>query len=71
MYLPLGWRVSQHAIGATGEAIFELNCPEGPVTLRESYGFRKRELRRLMKELNELAELLWGEWETIHDADGC
>jgi hypothetical protein len=27
-----------HVIGATGEAVFLLNCPDGPPRLRESYG---------------------------------
>jgi Domain of unknown function (DUF4160) len=60
-----------HVIGKIAEAVFELHCWEGPVTLRESYGFRKRELRRLMKELDTQLELLCNEWETIHDTDGC
>jgi hypothetical protein len=25
-----------HVIGADGEAVFNLNCPEGPVVLREA-----------------------------------
>jgi hypothetical protein len=41
-----------HVIGTTAEAVFELYCTEGPVTLRESYNFKKRELRRPMKELD-------------------
>ena len=27
-----------HVIGPDGEAVFILNCPEGPVSLRESSG---------------------------------
>jgi Domain of unknown function (DUF4160) len=60
-----------HVIGKTAEAVFELHCWEGPLTLRESYGFRKKELRRLMTQLDAQLELLCNEWETIHDADGC
>jgi Domain of unknown function (DUF4160) len=58
-----------HVIGKTAEAVFELHCAEGPVTLRESYNLKKRELRRLMSELNRQLTLLCDEWEKIHDAD--
>jgi hypothetical protein len=37
--------------------------------IHQSYGFRKKELRRLMKELDTQLELLCNEWETIHDTD--
>jgi hypothetical protein len=58
-----------HVIGKTAEAVFELRCHEGPVTLRESYNLKKRELRRLMTELDAQLSLLCDEWEKIHDAD--
>jgi hypothetical protein len=35
-----------HAIGRGGEAVFNLNCPAGPVELRENYGFSRREIVR-------------------------
>jgi hypothetical protein len=58
-----------HVIGATAEAVFELHCAKGPVTLRESYSFKTKELRRLMKELDARLSLLCDECERIHDAD--
>jgi hypothetical protein len=58
-----------HVIGADREAVFELHCPDGPVTLRESYGFTTRQLRRVMDQLNaELLELC-SAWESIHESD--
>ncbi len=58
-----------HVIGPDCEAVFELHCPEGPVTLRESFGFTIRHLRRLMEQLSaELIELC-GQWERIHGSD--
>jgi hypothetical protein len=27
-----------HVIGAGSEAVFNLNCPNGPATIRENYG---------------------------------
>lgn len=58
-----------HVISKTAEAVFELHCGEGPVTVRESYNLKKRELRRLMNELDLQLSLLCDEWENIHDAD--
>lgn len=60
-----------HVIGATAEAVFELNCPKGPVTLRESYRFKTKALRRLIEALEAQLSLLCDEWERIHDTDGC
>ncbi len=58
-----------HVIGTTAEAVFELHCNEGPVTLRESYNVEKKELWHLMKELDMQLSLLCDKWEQIHDAD--
>ena len=33
-----------HVIGKGCEAVFELNCPAGPVELRENYGFKRQEI---------------------------
>lgn len=57
-----------HVIGAEGEAVFVLHCPSGPPTLREAFGFRKRELRRIAAELTDELQTLCFAWETIHDA---
>jgi len=58
-----------HVLGPGCEAVFELHCPAGPVTLRESYGFKTRQLRRLMDELNDRLLELCSAWERIHDSD--
>ncbi len=58
-----------HVIGADSEAVFELHCPDGPVTLRESYGFTTRQLRRVMDELNAVLLELCSAWESIHESD--
>jgi hypothetical protein len=55
-----------HVMGDGCEAVFELNCPAGPVSLRENYGFALRRLNVIQKRLMEhLAELCAG-WEKIH-----
>ena len=58
--------VHVHVIGQGHEAVFELNCPEGPVTLRENYGFGRRELAQIAVVPNENVSLLCAAWEAIH-----
>ena len=36
-----------HVIGHGCEAVFNLNCPKGPVTLRENYWFARRDVARI------------------------
>jgi hypothetical protein len=55
-----------HVIGRGHEAVFNLNCPEGPVELRENYGFAERDIRWTEKELPEYVETLCRAWENIH-----
>ena len=55
-----------HVIGNGCEAVFELNCPFGPVTLRENYGFSKVNLRRIRTALHNRVVALCGAWEGIH-----
>lgn len=57
-----------HVIGPTGEAVFILNCPNGPTALRESYGFTGRALRTIAAALNEAVQRLCKVWESIHGA---
>jgi hypothetical protein len=55
-----------HVIGPDGEAVFNLNCPDGPPDLRESYGFRLADVNRIADALLEqLAEYCRG-WSDIH-----
>lgn len=58
-----------HVIGADCEAVFELHCPHGPVSLRESYGFTIRRLRWVMDQLNAALPELCRAWERIHGSD--
>ncbi len=55
-----------HVIGSDCEAVFHLNCPDGPVELREDYGAALRQIksfeRELMKNLSQLCKV----WEKIH-----
>ncbi|HEV2303469.1 MAG TPA: DUF4160 domain-containing protein [Stellaceae bacterium] len=58
-----GWRVvvypndhrpaHVHVFGGGGEAVFILNCPQGPPELRESYAYDRGELTRMQRALGE------------------
>lgn len=55
-----------HVIGAGAEAVFELCCPDGPPVLRESYGFRLADVRRIEMALAGMVPDLCGKWSEIH-----
>ena len=55
-----------HVKGGGGEAVFILNCPGGPLDLRESYGFKLTELRRIEDTLAEELAVLCMEWSRHH-----
>lgn len=55
-----------HVIGAEGEAVFILHCPDGPPELRESYGFRATDLNGIGMALAEALPALCAEWSVIH-----
>jgi uncharacterized protein DUF4160 len=55
-----------HVIGMGNEAVFELNCLNGPVELRENYGFSRRELARIAETLDSSVAALCKAWESIH-----
>ncbi len=57
-----------HVTGAGGEAVFVLNCPEGPPDLREVYGFNRREIARIRNDLAAHVAALCGRWSEIHGA---
>jgi hypothetical protein len=55
-----------HVIGQGCEAVFDLQCPNGPPKLRENYRFGLREISRIEKALIVDLIDLCGEWERIH-----
>jgi hypothetical protein len=55
-----------HVIGDGHEAVFQLNCPAGPVTIRENYGFPARDVSRILSELLKNLAVLCNAWEYIH-----
>jgi hypothetical protein len=55
-----------HVLGPGVTAIFNLNCPTGPVELRGSHGFSTGELNRIAEVLTANLPRLCNEWEIIH-----
>jgi hypothetical protein len=55
-----------HIIGGGQEAVFNLNCPGGPVELRENYGFSRRAIARIRERLDEVVAMLCRQWRNIH-----
>ena len=47
-----------HVIAADGEAVFVLNCPDGPPELRERYGVSLQTVNRIQKELAKQLSVL-------------
>jgi hypothetical protein len=57
-----------HVIGHAHEAVFKLNCPAGPMVLRENYGFSRIDVSRAKRILLQHLARLCSEWERIHGA---
>ncbi len=55
-----------HVMGRGGEAVFELNCPDGPPHLRENYGFARKDTKQMLRELDALLAQLCTDWDHIH-----
>lgn len=55
-----------HVISADHEALFELNCPQGPPSLRENYGFPKKLLNEIKRVLSEHLAEACAAWKKIH-----
>lgn len=55
-----------HVIGADGEAVFVLGCPEGPPVLRENRGFDRHRLGRVRAALAPRVPELCERWRAIH-----
>jgi len=48
------------------QALFHLNCPHGPIELRENYGFSWPEVNELARLLQQHVQALCERWSTIH-----
>jgi hypothetical protein len=74
-----GWRVviysndhrppHIHIIGNGREAIFNLQCPDGPFDLRKNYGFSCRDIVRMIDKLAGKPPAYCYKWRQIHGCD--
>ena len=55
-----------HVIGAKRWAVFFLNCPNGPVELREQSGYRKAQIDELAAEIEAALSECCEKWRLIH-----
>jgi hypothetical protein len=55
-----------HVIGHGHEAVFQLNCPDGPPVLRENHGFSRTELGRAKTALAVQLRDACSAWEAVH-----
>lgn len=57
-----------HVMRGDCEAVFDLNCSNGPPHLRERFGCTRAELRRIEIVLSDDLKLLCAVWRHIHEA---
>lgn len=55
-----------HVVGPDGEAVFVLNCPDGPPELRDVYGFKLTEANRIQDLLADTLAALCNSWRKLH-----
>jgi hypothetical protein len=55
-----------HAIGPDGRCVFILNCPNGPLELREVSGVTAAQVRRLARAIEPEIQALCTQWRKIH-----
>lgn len=56
-----------HVLSRDCEAVYDLNCPDGPMGLRENKGCRLADTRRLSTALADHVRMLCEAWGAIHD----
>ena len=55
-----------HVMGQEGEVVFQLQCPHGPLQLREVYRLSRRQVSDIERRLDTRHETLCKHWRTIH-----
>lgn len=56
-----------HVFVGSDQAIFFLNCPDGPLELHENHGLSRSYLSRISAALRPHVAFLCEEWRRIHD----
>lgn len=55
-----------HVVGPGGVALFWLNCPDGPPTVRGKKGLSDHEVRRIGDLMADHAAILCAKWRELH-----
>lgn len=55
-----------HVIGHGVESVFEMNCPDGAIELRENYGASRKQVSQMRREVKRLQRQLCEAWKEIH-----
>ena len=55
-----------HVLGPDRESVFNLNCPAGPMEIRENYGFSRRDIAQIQSFLAEHVQELCRKWKEFH-----
>ena len=55
-----------HGFGYGGEALFYLNCPNGPPTLRDKYRLSDPKVNRMIRALLPYIQQLCTTWEEMY-----
>jgi len=55
-----------HVIGRTASAAIDLHCPHGPPVVRERYGLKSSQLKRIEAAIAAELPRLCRKWEEIH-----
>ena len=58
-----------HVIGGGCEAVFNLDCPDGPPELRGNFGFLIAQVAKIKTALADDLGLLCAGWSRIHESD--
>lgn len=58
-----------HVIGGGCEAVFNLNCPNGPPELRENFGFSLTQVGKIKSALADDLKRFCTEWSKIHKSE--
>jgi hypothetical protein len=55
-----------HVIGKGVEAVFEVNCPNGGIELRENCGATRRQVSQIRRQLKPFQDRICAAWKETH-----
>jgi hypothetical protein len=55
-----------HVMGGEGEVVFQLQCPHGPLLLREVYRLSRRQVSDIERRLDPRHAAMCRHWRNIH-----